>query len=69
MSATYCLGPFATRLRNLPRDQWKGEIEKLPTECPHRCGVSCRTYCASFARVQWRMAVRREEKEATDAAA
>lgn len=64
MSATYCLGPFATRIRNLPRDQWKAEVERLPERCPRGCGVNCRSYCASYARVQWRMAEIREKASA-----
>lgn len=64
MSATYCLGPFATRLRTLPREQWKAEVEKLPETCPRKCGVHCRTYCASYARIQWRMAAMRERADA-----
>lgn len=64
MSATYCLGPFAKRIRALPLDDWKSEVEKLPEVCPHKCGVSCRTYCASYARIQWRMAKRREANNA-----
>lgn len=63
MAATYCLGPFAERIRNLPREQWKAEIDALPERCERGCGVNCREFCASFARVQWRMAQMREKSE------
>ncbi len=66
MSATYCIGPFATRIRNLPRDQWKAEIDKLPERCPRGCGIHCRNTCAAYARVQWRMAVMREKRDAAE---
>lgn len=54
MSATYCLGPFAQRLRTLPWAQWRDEIAKLPEACPKGCAVNCRAVCTSYARVQWR---------------
>lgn len=61
MAATHCLGAFASRIRTLPRSQWKAEVEALPERCPHRCGVHCRQFCAAFARMQWRMAALREK--------
>lgn len=61
MSATHCLGPFAAQLRKLPRDQWKGLVESVPVKCEKGCGVECRNFCASYARVQWRMAALREK--------
>lgn len=64
MSATHCLGPFAERIRKLPRAAWKAEVEALPETCPHGCRVNCRSFCAAFARVQWRMCEMRERKEA-----
>lgn len=64
MSATHCLGPFAEKLRATPMTRWKVEIDKLPEICPHGCGVDCRTYCAAYARVQWKIAKLRESKGA-----
>ena len=61
MAATYCLGGFAQAIRKLPREQWKAELDALPEKCPHGCGVDCRPFCTAFARVQWRMAVMREQ--------
>lgn len=55
MTATYCLGPFAKRLRALPWSQWRGEIEALPETCAHGCGANCREVCARYARMQWRV--------------
>lgn len=56
MSATWCLGPFAERIRKMPRNEWKGEIDKLPERCTRGCGVQCRNVCIAYAKVQWRMA-------------
>lgn len=62
MAATHCLGGFAQKLQRLPRAEWKAQIDQLPEKCPNGCGVNCRDYCASFARVQWRLLAARGVK-------
>ena len=63
MSATLCLCPFAERIRKLPRSEWKAEVESLPEQCPNGCVVDCRSFCAAYARMQWRMADLRERQK------
>lgn len=55
MTLTNCLGAFALRISRLPKTKWKAEIDRLPEVCPKGCSVNCRTVCADYARVQWRM--------------
>lgn len=60
MVATYCLGAFARQISERPRPEWKQLVESQPETCPRDCKAACRAVCAEYARMQWRMAGRRE---------
>ena len=56
MTATYCLAPFAKRLRDVPPtvEVWRALLAEQPEVCPKGCTTNCRTHCGDWARVQWR---------------
>lgn len=46
------------------RREWKNYIDQLPQRCPHgdcTAQPGCRAYVADYFRIQWRMAVKREQ--------
>lgn len=61
MTATYCLGAFATELRTTPPAEWSRLVKAQPAVCPHGCRVgSCNVVCRDYARMQWRIAANRK---------
>ena len=63
MSISRCLGPAVQALAGKPRAQWREYLDALPERCPHgdcTAQPGCRGYVAAYFRVQWRVAVRRE---------
>lgn len=34
MTVTYCLGEFARRLANTPREEWTALVQAQPRTCP-----------------------------------
>jgi hypothetical protein len=60
VTVTHCLGGFAKRLAATPRTGWQALVEAQPEACPNGCRAQCREVCAQYARMQWRMAPRRE---------
>lgn len=64
VSVSRCLGPAVRALMQVPRAQWREYIEQLPERCPHgdcTAQLGCRDYVAGYFRIQWRMAVKREQ--------
>jgi hypothetical protein len=64
MSISRCLGPAVRALMGVHRREWKGYIDQLPQRCPHgdcTAQPGCRAYVADYFRIQWRMAVKREQ--------
>lgn len=67
MSISRCLGTAMRALGDRPRAEWGAYLDRLPERCPHgdcTAEPGCREYVASYFRLQWRLAVRRESRVA-----